>query len=216
MHIITSLVSQLDSPCDILELCCGEGLLAEMLLDRFPDITVYGLDGSIEMLNRAKKRLARFNNRFRGQMFDLATDNWRELEIPISAVVSSLAIHHLTGPQKRKLFLDVYRMLMVDGIIVIADVIEHQNEAGRYVAAEAWDEIVQRQSLKYDGNIEAFELFQREGWNMYRYFDPEDIDKPSQLFDQLKWLENSGFDNIDVHWMLAGHAVFSARKSKRN
>jgi len=27
---------------------------------------------------------------------------------------------------------------------------------------------------------------------MHRYLDPDDIDKPSPLFDQLKWLEMAG------------------------
>lgn len=37
----------------------------------------------------------------------------------------------------------------------------------------------------------------------------------SRLFDQLKWLEDAGFADVNVHWMLAGHAVFGARKARR-
>ena len=84
---------------------------------------------------------------------------------------------------------------------------------GEQQAAEALDDVVRRRSIKLDGNIAAFEFFRKEGWNIFRYLDPEDIDKPSPLFSQLKWLEQSGFSNVDVHWMLAGHAIFSARKS---
>ena len=47
---------------------------------------------------------------------------------------------------------------------------------------------------------------------MYRYFDPEDLDKPSCLLNQLKWLELAGFVDIDVYWMSAGHAIFSGWK----
>jgi len=59
------------------------------------------------------------------------------------------------------------------------------------------------------GNTGAFELFKREGWNTFWYLDPDDIDKPSLLFDQLKWLEAAGFVDVDVHWMLPG-TLFSA------
>ncbi len=45
-----------------------------------------------------------------------------------------------------------------------------------------------------------------------RYLDPDDIDKPSRLFDQLNWLEQAGFSDIDVHFMQAGHALFSGWK----
>ena len=102
-EMIAELLSN-DSPSAILELCCGEGLLAEVLLDRYTESTVYGLDGSVEMLRRAKERLARFGNRFQGSLFDLAAKDWREPGIPFQAVVSSLAVHHLTGPQKQELF----------------------------------------------------------------------------------------------------------------
>jgi len=216
MQIIATLLSYLDGPSVILELCCGEGLLAEVLLDSFPAFTIQGLDGSVEMLRQAGERLTRFGNRFRCSLFDLTYETWRKPEIAVNAVVSSLAIHHLTGPQKQELFFDVYRMLEDGGVFVVADLVEPINDTGKRLAAKTWDEVVRRQSFEIDGNTEAFDFFERERWNTFWYLDPEDIDKPSPLFDQLKWLEQAGFVNVDVHWMLAGHAVFSARKMNNN
>jgi tRNA (cmo5U34)-methyltransferase len=212
MESIAGLLASLDGPGVILELCCGDGLLAELLLDRLPAFTLHGLDGSVEMLRRAEERLARFGNRFRCEMFDLAAPDWRRSQVPVNAVVSSLAVHHLTGPQKQELFRDLQRILVDGGVLVIADLVDQKTDAGKRVAAEAWDTVVRKQSLDLDGNTEAFDFFQREGWNTFWYLDPEDIDKPSPLFDQLKWLETAGFVDVDAHWMLAGHAVFSARK----
>jgi len=214
MRIVAALLSYLEGPCVILELCCGEGLLAELLLDSFPTFTVQGLDGSVEMLQRARERLMRFGSRFQCGVFDLAGGDWRKPELAVHAVVSSMAIHHLTGPRKQELFSDVYQMLVDDGAFVIADIVEHKHKVGRRLAAETWDELVRKRSMELDGNTEAFEFFEREGWNAFWYLDPEDIDKPSPLFDQLRWLEHAGFEDVDVHWMLAGHAVFSARKPR--
>src|SRR5262245_32372937 len=70
MRVMTALLSYLKGPGVVLELCCGEGLLAEVLLDSFPTFTVHGLDGSVEMLERARERLARFENRFQGRAFN--------------------------------------------------------------------------------------------------------------------------------------------------
>jgi tRNA (cmo5U34)-methyltransferase len=67
---------------------------------------------------------------------------------------------------------------------------------------------VRIRSLELDGDEHALAFFERERWNMYRYFDPEDIDHPSPLFDQLQWLAKAGFVDIDVFWMNAGHAIF--------
>jgi hypothetical protein len=47
---------------------------------------------------------------------------------------------------------------------------------------------------------------------MYRYPDQDGIDKPSRLLDQLKWLEQAGFADVDVFWMQAGHALFGGQK----
>jgi len=212
MRIITALLSALDGPALILDLCCGEGLLDELILDTFPAFTLLGLDGSEEMLQQAWKRLARFGSRFSRKKFDLAGMDWRTPALPPAAVVSSLAIHHLTGAQKQALFVDIFEMLAEKGLFIIADVIEHPDETGRRLAAEALDEYVRSRSLELDGNTNAFDFFQREGWNIFRQLGPEDIDKPSPLFDQLKWLEQAGFTQIDLAWMLAGHAIFSASK----
>ena len=211
-QIITDLIPSPYQPGTIIELCCGEGLLAQELLERFPTCALVGLDGSPLMLERARERLAQFGERFVPKLFDLADRAWREAEHPAYAVVSSMAIHHLDGTQKQMLFRDVHRMLTPGGVFVIADVVEMGHQRGRKLAAEALDEAVRQRALELDGSTEKFEFFVREGWNTFRYLDPDDIDKPSRLFDQLKWMEQAGFEGVDVHWMQAGHVVFSGWK----
>ncbi len=104
-------------------------------------------------------------------------------------------------------------MLAQGGAFIIADMVEPATNAGRNVAADAWDEVVRKRSLELDGSAAGFDFFLREGWNTYRYLDPDDIDHPSPLLDQLKWLEEAGFTGIEVHFMQAGHALFSAWKA---
>ncbi len=212
LQIVSSLLARLKDDCQIIDLCCGEGALAEMLLESKKEAIVYGLDGSAEMLHRAVERLFRFGSRFVAQTIELSEKSWRSSMGPVDAVVSSLAIHHLEGPQKQALYVDIYKMLKKNGKVVIADLINPAGEAGKVLAADTWDEAVKKRSLEIDGNTEAYDFFIRERWNIFRYPDPEDIDKPSPLYEQLKWLEEAGFVEVDVHWMLAGHAIFSARK----
>jgi hypothetical protein len=123
-----------------------------------------------------------------------------------------LAVHHLDGSQKQVLFRDVHNMLAHEGTFIIADLVEPAHQLGWKLAARAWDEAVRERALELDGTTEGFSFFERERWNMYRHFDPEDIDKPSCLFDQLKWLEQAGFVDVDVYWMRAGHAIFGGWK----
>jgi tRNA (cmo5U34)-methyltransferase len=194
----------------VLELCCGEGLLAAALLARYPEASVHALDGSPEMLRAARARLAAYGARFVAAQFDLAARDWRTQTQAFTAVVSSLAIHHLDGAQKQELFRDVFALLAPGGVFVVADVIEPADARGLAVAARAWDDAVRRRALELDGTTAAFDFFERDGWNLYRHPDP--LDKPSRLFDQLRWLAAVGFAAVDVNWLKAGHAVFSGRK----
>src|SRR5262249_42790110 len=98
--LICDLIPATDQSFEIVELCCGEGLLAGALLARFPGCVVRGLDGSAAMLQRAQERLAEYGERFRPQQFDLASHAWRAGVRLARAVVSSLAIHHLDAAQK--------------------------------------------------------------------------------------------------------------------
>jgi tRNA (cmo5U34)-methyltransferase len=195
----------------VVELCCGEGLLAGALLERLPGCTVQAFDGSPTMLEQAQARLARFGSRFQPMLFDLADDSWRALPWLVQAVVSSLAIHHLDGAQKQRLYQDMARLLVPGGRLVIADVIQPVDEASNAIAARAWDEAVRQRALELDGHMGAFDYFQRERWNIYAHPDPL-MDRPSPLLDQLKWLEQAGLVNIDVYWLKAGHAIFGGQR----
>jgi SAM-dependent methyltransferase len=114
--------------------------------------------------------------------------------------------------RKQTLFREIHSLLAPGGILAIADLIEPAQPAGWAVAAKAWDQAVQERSLELDGTLEGFAAFDRLRWNMYRYFDPADIDRPSGLFEQLRWLEGAGFEAVDVYWMRAGHAIFGGFK----
>ena len=214
LQIIGDLIPPPDKPAHILELSCGEGLLAELLLARFPIVMLHGYDLSPAMLHKAQARLASFGNRFVPRQFDLTATEWRTGEVRFHAVVSSLTVHHLDGPQKLRLFLDLHKMLLPGGVIVIADIIAPTRPLGTAVAAQAWDAAVKQRSQQLDGDEAAFAQFEKLRWNMFRY--PEDpntsIDKPSGLLDQLKWLEQAGFTAVDLHWAFAGHVIYSGVK----
>lgn len=214
INCICEVIPPPPGPAYILDLCCGEGLLTRALLERFPECHVYGLDGSPTMIAHTEEALTAYGARFTAKQFDLAANDWREFPFSVHAVVSSLAIHHLDDTEKQVLFRDIVSILAPRGSFVIADLIEPMNRFGRKVAADAWDEAVHQRALALDGNLKGYDHFRELGWNHYAGSGPEpdSIDKPSSLFDQLKWLDEAGFIDIDVFWMKAGHAIFGGRK----
>src|SRR5437870_3200251 len=96
---------------------------------------------------------------------------------------------------------------LVGGALLLADVVEPVSPAAREAFARQWEDAARAQSLALTGGLEAFERFQRDGWNFYRG-TPDPIDQPSRLDEQLRWLKAAGFATVDCVWMRAGHAIF--------
>lgn len=211
IQTLAALIPAQPEPFHVLELACGEGLLAQAILERYPLAILHGYDGSAEMLRAARARLAEFGERFEAQFFSLGSADWRHPVFPVRAVVSSLAIHHLDGPGKQSLFRDAWRMLSPGGTLLIVDIVQPAGQAGAALAADVLDEAVRQRCLALDGNTEVYDFFVRDQWNLFRYPD-DPIDRPSTLLDQLQWLEAAGFQDVDVFWMKAGHAVFGGQK----
>jgi tRNA (cmo5U34)-methyltransferase len=209
MAIICDLIPDVEG--EVVEICSGQGLLARAVLEHLPNARVRALDGSPAMLSATAQTLAPFAGRFELGQIDIARQDWRSFAAPVRAFVSSLAIHHLDGPGKLALFHDLYRALAPGGALIIADVILTAGAAGEKLAGRAWDEAVRQRSVEVRGDLSAFETFVDEAWNMFT--NPLDaVDKPSTLVDQLTWLRAAGFRDVDLHWMDAGHAIFSGYK----
>jgi len=198
---------------DVLEICCGEGLLTAALLEHLPAGRVLAYDGSDSMLAATRERAARSiagADRLVTRKIDIADRDWRRFEAPLRAAVSSLAVHHLDGPGKRALFADLHAALAPGGVFVLADVIQPTSAAGSAIAADLWDQEVKGRALSLDGDLGGFEAFRRADWNHFRHETLDPIDKPSTVAEHLDWLRDAGFAEVDLHWMTAGQMILSA------
>jgi len=197
----------------IVELGCGEGLLAVALLQAFPRALYVGLDGSDSMRRETAARLAANGGRVEIAAFDLASPGWLPRAKGAGLIVSSLCVHHLDGTGKRTLFAAIFARLAPGGALLLADLVEPARSEARDWFAESWDRSVTEQSIARRGNDHLQRRFDAEHWNHYRYPDP--VDRPSGLFEQLSWLREAGFSGVDCFWMCAGHAVYGGYKPGR-
>ncbi len=210
-EIVCRLLDGAPPPARLVELCCGAGDLARAVLGRFPHARLLALDGSPAMLERTRAACAAAGARLTVRPFDLAATDWRRLEPAPDAVYSSLAVHHLDGEGKRRLFRDISGLLRPGGRFVLADIVMPADAAGLRIAAEDWEAEVARRSRARHGDDRDLQRFRELHWNFFRWPD-DPVDRPSSVAEHLSWLAQAGFEAVDLHWMLAGHAIFSARR----
>lgn len=187
------------------EIGTGTGWLSAAVLREFPKARILGLDGSPDMLETAAELLAPYGDRVGLCRFCLEDPTWTDGLPPVRVFLSSLVLHHLDGAGKRDLFARLFERLEPGGALLFADVMEPRSERARRHFAAAWEEEIRRRSVAIHGDARAHEFFVRERWNVYEHPDP--MDKPSTLPEQLRWMEEAGFEGVDVFWARAGHAL---------
>ncbi len=179
----------------VLDLGAGTGLLSHGLKQAFPNCSVTIQDASENMLAVARERFAGDTGGSTGGEVSFLKSDYTRDPLPrgFHAVVSALSIHHLTGPEKQRLFEQVAEILEPGGVFVNAD-----------------------QRL---GDTPRLERIYHEHWldNVRRTASPEEIeaslerkkaDKMSTLGDQLRWLEAAGFRDVDCRYAHYSFVVF--------
>ncbi|QDT24784.1 Malonyl-[acyl-carrier protein] O-methyltransferase [Gimesia panareensis] len=83
----------------ILDLGCGTGIFSEFILSRSPASSMTLLDQSADMLDVAKTRLQKYSITAVQGSFDAVIPDG-----PFDAIISSLAIHHLSDEKRPGFF----------------------------------------------------------------------------------------------------------------
>ncbi len=193
----------------VVELGAGQGALARAVLRAFPSCRCIALDGSARMRSALRRTLRAFGPRAAVGEFELADDAWRRaLPRPLRCVLASLVVHHLSDSEKRRLFTDVAARLERGGAFLLADLVLPVNARAQRFFADQWTDAARAQSRGRRGGAAALRRFVRGGWNYYAVSKPDPYDQPARLLEQMQWLREAGFAQVDCFWMHAGHAIF--------
>lgn len=190
---------------NILDLGCGDGIIIHELLKMDESISATLIDGSEDMLNKAKERLKDFkNNHFIKASFQEILDK-DILRHNFDFIGSSLAIHHLTMNEKTSLFKKIYSHLHPDGYFLNIDVVLAPTESLEQWYLLLWKEWIDERkiSLGIEGNY--YDDIIR------RYKDNPD-NKPDTLDDQLDALRNIGFKDVDCFYKYGIFSMYGGRK----
>lgn len=98
----------------ILDLCCGTGILAEMLRD-IKNIEFTGVDQNDSFLSSAKEKIKN-NPRFKWVLSDVLT---YEPNSKYDLVILTSAYHHIKNQFKSQLLLKIFNFLKDDGCLII-------------------------------------------------------------------------------------------------
>lgn len=193
-------------PRRFLDIGAGDGAMSELLLDLAPQAEAVLVDYSEPMLRGVEARLGRTPGGWRIVRADLRDAGWRAglPDGPYEAAISALAIHHLPARRKRELFAEVFDLLAPGGLFVNMDVVVIDGPL-----RGLFDEEIA-------GNAEQLER-ERRGTRSHAQVEEailadDDDDQPDRADEQLQWLRDAGFVDVELQFKWAEAAVFGASK----
>ncbi|HEY5596932.1 MAG TPA: class I SAM-dependent methyltransferase [Candidatus Bipolaricaulota bacterium] len=195
--VLRSIPPEFKGSVRVLELGCGTGELTQRLLERFPYAQVYAVDYSAKMLAVARHKLAAHADRLQ-----LIEGDFNVVELPpqLDLVLSTLAIHHLTDPDKLRLFQRVFQHLSEGGWFVNGDAVLFESVHHEYLHQVVRREHAEAQNM----TLEA----------LAQQLEEQGHDHPATLIHQLHLLQAAGFSVVDVIWKYYSLAVFGGFKGK--
>lgn len=182
---------------EVIDIGAGTGLFSAFLLEKFPDAHLTLIDIAENMLEMARQRFAgREHTRF------IVSDySQGDLGGPYDIACSALSIHHLATDDKRRLFRKIYGALRPGGIFVNADQADGETPYFRECYLEYWNEFMRNGPMSPEQHAE---ILKRR----------DTLDKNEKLSDQLAWLKEAGFSDVDVVYRNRTFIVTVARKTK--
>jgi tRNA (cmo5U34)-methyltransferase len=184
----------------VLDLGCGDGRLSRAIAERFPRNTYHLLDGSSAMLAKARETMKGFDSVFIEDTFERLNDKEPEDQC-FDFVFSSMAIHHLGFPDKRRLYARIFRELKFGGLFLNYDVIlpaSERTEGWHFAMWRDWMNEHRKEKGKYDSLPDGAKA--------------KSENKPSRLPDHLRALEENGFSDVDCHYKYGVFCLYGGTK----
>ncbi len=178
----------------VLELGVGTGTLTALLLETFPHATVRGIDLSSKMIAASRRKLRPWKDRVELHQGDI--DEFDPAE-KFDAIVSALAIHHLTHAKKRRLFRRISAALTPGGYFGDGD--DHLPEDPTFDARFA--QIAATIPAPAGARGRSVRSPHRV-WHEHERFD-----HPWGVGDELGALRQAGFPHVGVPWEFFAQAV---------
>jgi tRNA (cmo5U34)-methyltransferase len=211
-----------DAPIRILDVGGGWGPVTEVMLDVFPRAHVVLPDFSEPMLAEARRRLVEHGDSVSYYVGDLLDPTWAKgLDGQFDAVVSHIAIHNVRFPDRiRGIYEEIFPLVGPGGCFLNLDhpasgdlvrrAMRHAQDMDRQLAVfqetgrrTPLDEL-QGSRRRMGGNPQVHAEMKQE--DLQRI----DAHEPATVPNQLQWLREAGFDEVDCLWRERNDVLFAA------
>ncbi len=177
-----------------LDLGTGTGLLTALIFNAFPRARASVVDVSEKMLAKARQRFA--GNR------DVAFFAMDYANTPLPGihdlVVSAMSIHHLFHEGKAHLMEKIYQALNPGGLFIHAELARGATDATEAIYQQHWTDHLEQTGLSADQLAVIAERMA--------------CDNPATLDDQLAWLKQTGFTDVDCFYKYYNFVVTAGKK----
>jgi len=180
---------------NILDLGCGTGNISLKVKERFPNARITCVDMAENMIKMAKYKLASYDD----VEFIIADVRDLDFKDDFDAVVSSLALHHLQHQEKKPFYHVIKRFLKKGGVFYNADNILGSSPHLNQLYMDKWIEFMLKSHTQEEINSVWLPKHREE-------------DFPAQLMDHIHWLEDAGFEEVDVVWKSYMFGVYGGKK----
>jgi len=190
----------------VLDLGCGDGVLGQAILDRFPGAQVVLADFSEPMLEAARKRFAGRDAAAEFATADYSDAGWLaavEPFAPFDVVVSGFSIHHQPDTRKREVYAEIFQLLEPRGVFINVEHVSSPSEWLTTLNDELFVDSLYRLHTNRSREEVAAEFYHRPD-------KAANILAPVEL--QCDWLREIGFADVDCYLKVFELAVFGGRK----
>ena len=201
------------SPVNILDLGCGNGILGSFLLDRFPAANCLFLDFSEPMLEAARENIGSLPNAT-VEKADFSSPQWvKTLNSAdrFDIVISGFAIHHQPDERKCELYSEVFNLLSPGGVFLNLEHVASATAAGQNVFNEFFIDHLCDFHNRSEPDVKRKTIASE-------YYDRPDKEENllAQVELQCQWLREIGYEDVDCFFKIFELALFGGRKTTSN
>jgi len=201
VEVILQIIKHLyGNPRSFLDLGCGNGFVAKIMLNEFANSKATLIDISSNMIEQAKMELADKECNYFQMSLEVPLTEY--ISEPFDCIVSRFAIHHLPNDRKKELYGEIHNLLTPGGIFVN---IEHVQSSTLAISAKYQELLINHLSSKLNQDRAEFEANFTKRPN-------DNILERVEL--QTGWLEEIGFENVDCYFKWYELAVFGGSKTR--